>query len=323
MIHRVFDARQLHVLTEVARCGSYTAAAKALGYTQPAISYQMRLLERAARAPLVIRAGRGIVLTEAGRRLAAHAEIVLAALAAAEAEISALAGQQSGRVRLGAFRSSAATLVPALLDRLARATSDAGQQTQVVVRQVEPPEATRLLLAGELEAGLLCDWANEKTADAERAMHRIPLMTDRRCVVLPVAHRLARATAAGDEVDFADLAGEPWVMETVRDRFLAACAAARFEPRIVATADDHVTIQNLVVSGVGITLMNELAISTHLDARLCARPLANWPHRRIYVLLWPDVLRDPAVSRVVKELRQAARAVRQRLQSTVVGPQWV
>ncbi|MGW0502926.1 LysR family transcriptional regulator [Micromonospora sp. NPDC003241] len=319
----MLDTHQLLILAEVARYGSYTAAAKALGYSQPAISYQMRLLERAARAPLAMRAGRGIVLTEAGRRLADHAEIVLTALAAAESELRAMSEQRADTVRLGAFRSSCATLVPRLLDRLARSTSDgdADPAPQLVVQQVEPPEAAQLLRSGKIEVGLLCDWSNEGTADAERGLRRVSLMTDRRCVVVPADHWLARETSGGDEVDFADLADEPWVMETVRDRFLAACAAARFEPRLVATADDHVTIQNLVTSGVGITLMNELAISAHLDSRLRVRPLANWPQRRIYALASPEVLREAPVAHTVRELRTAARTLRGRLRSAPIGVQ--
>ena len=65
----MYDPRQLQVLTEVARTGSYTAAAEALGYTQPAVSYQMRTLERSVGAPLTTRQGRGIRLTAAGQAL--------------------------------------------------------------------------------------------------------------------------------------------------------------------------------------------------------------------------------------------------------------
>ncbi|MEU4645374.1 LysR family transcriptional regulator [Micromonospora sp. NPDC023814] len=317
----MLDAHQLFILAEVARCGSYTAAAKALGYSQPAISYQMRLLERATRAPLVMRAGRGIVLTEVGRRLADHADIVRAALVAAESEIRELSEQRADTVRLGAFQSSCATLVPALLDRLARTAPDDGARPapQLVVHQVEPPEAAQLLRSGKIDVGLLCDWTNEGTADAERGLRRVSLMTDRRCVVVPADHWLARGTSDTDEVDFADLADEPWVMETVRDRFLAACAGARFTPRLVATADDHVTIQNLVTSGVGITLMNELAISAHLDSRLRVRQLANWPQRRIYALVSPEVLREAPVAHTLRELRSTARTLRRRWRSLPVG----
>lgn len=302
----MFDRLQLQVLASVARTGSYTAAAKALGYTQPAVSYQMRRLERAATTPLVIRAGRGIQLTNAGRRLAAHAETVLAALDAAETEIIALSSQERGLVRLAAFQSACAALVPALLGVL----GDKRANLQVEVSQMEPPAAAEHITSGTVDIGLLCDWENEPVAEAEQPLSRHLLLTDRRCVLFPASHRLAAGTG---EVDFADLAGEAWVMETARDRFLAACDGAGFRPRVTATADDNLTIQSLVAGGAGITLVNELGLVPYVEPRLVARPLANWPVRRIYASTWPQMGRVSTIATVLDALLQAARRVRPQL----------
>ena len=87
----------------------------------------------------------------------------------------------------------------------------------------------------------------------------------------------------------------------------------------VLSSANHVTIQNLVTSGVGITLMNELAISAHLDRRLRVRPLANWPQRRIYALVSPEVLREAPVAHTLRELRSAACTLRRRWRSLPVG----
>ena len=92
--------------------GSFTSAANALGFTQPAISQMVRRLEQRTGTVLVERYGRQVRLTEAGQVLARHAVGVLAALDAAEEEITAIAGLRAGRVRLQAFPSSSATLVP-------------------------------------------------------------------------------------------------------------------------------------------------------------------------------------------------------------------
>ncbi|MGC4853251.1 LysR family transcriptional regulator [Micromonospora sp. DT4] len=302
----MFDARQLLTLAQVARTGSYTAAANVLGYTQPAVSYQMRQLERAAGIPLVVQSGRNVRLTEAGRRLAAHADIVLAALSAAEADLAALSADAGAVVRLAAFQSSCSTLVPVMLDLLA-----AGQGTppKVVVRQLEPVEATTLVISNEIDLAVMCDWTNEAASAAERELHRIPLMSDRRCVLLPREHPLADQP----EINFADLAQESWVMDSVRDRFTAACEAAGFQPRIVVTASDNVAVQNLVATGVGITLMNELAIATHLDQRLKAVPLMNWPRRRIYVSMGAGTAQSTAAKAVVRALHAAAQHVQHRL----------
>src|ERR671911_1565246 len=92
----MFDVKQLRVLRAVAEHGSFSAAADALSYTQPAVSQQIAALEKRAGATLVDRTSRGVRLTEAGRALVDHAEVVLARLAAAEAELEAMAGIRGG-----------------------------------------------------------------------------------------------------------------------------------------------------------------------------------------------------------------------------------
>ena len=99
----MFDVKQLRVLKAVADHGSFSAAADALSYTQPAISQQIAALEKRAGTTLVDRGSRGVRLTDAGRALVEHAEVVIARLAAAEAELEAIAGIRGGRVRLASF----------------------------------------------------------------------------------------------------------------------------------------------------------------------------------------------------------------------------
>src|SRR3982750_1544622 len=92
----MLDVKQLRVLKAVAEHGYFSAAAEALSYTQPAISQQIAALERASGTTLVDRTSRGVRLTDAGRALVDHAQVVLARLAAAEAELDAIAGVRGG-----------------------------------------------------------------------------------------------------------------------------------------------------------------------------------------------------------------------------------
>src|ERR687891_261092 len=108
----MLDVKQLRVLKVVGECGSFSAAAETLSYTQPAVSQQIAALEKRAGATLVDRTSRGVRLTDAGRALVDHAEVVLARLAAAEAELDAIAGVRGGRVRLPAFPTAGASLLP-------------------------------------------------------------------------------------------------------------------------------------------------------------------------------------------------------------------
>jgi DNA-binding transcriptional LysR family regulator len=89
----MLDVKQLRVLKAVSEYGSFSAAAEALSYTQPAISQQIAALEKSAGATLVDRTSRGVRLTDAGRALVDHAQVVLARLAAAEAELDAIAAR--------------------------------------------------------------------------------------------------------------------------------------------------------------------------------------------------------------------------------------
>src|SRR3954447_16407142 len=94
----MLDVRRMRVLREVAQCGSFSAAADALAYTQSAVSQQIAALEREAGTRLVERNARGVRLTDAGRALVAHADAILARLADAEDELQAIAGLRGGRL---------------------------------------------------------------------------------------------------------------------------------------------------------------------------------------------------------------------------------
>src|ERR1043165_9774608 len=108
----MLDVRRMRVLREVAVRGSFSAAAESLSFTQSAISQQIAALEREAGCSLVQRNARGIRLTEAGEALVRHADVILARLSEAEAELEAIAGVRVGRLRLSAFESAAASLMP-------------------------------------------------------------------------------------------------------------------------------------------------------------------------------------------------------------------
>ena len=117
------DPQLLRLVKAIADEGSITAAADALGYSQPAVSQQLKRAEVRLGLALIERVGRGVRLTEAGRVLARHAPSVTSALDAAAGELAELQGLRSGRVRLVAFPSASPTIVPRLLARPGRAAS--------------------------------------------------------------------------------------------------------------------------------------------------------------------------------------------------------
>ncbi|HEY4746121.1 MAG TPA: LysR family transcriptional regulator, partial [Steroidobacteraceae bacterium] len=152
----MLDVKRLKVLREVARTGSFSAAAEELGYTQPAISQQISALEREAGTRLLQRGARGVTLTDAGRSLVDHSDAILARLAAAEEELEAIAGLRGGRLRLASFPTAGATLVPLAIAMF----SDRHPDVELSLIEAEPEDSLPRLRAGDLDVALTFEYSS-------------------------------------------------------------------------------------------------------------------------------------------------------------------
>src|ERR1700691_2759502 len=153
----MLDTRRLRVLCVVAKHGSFSAAATALGYTQPAISRQIATLEAEVGATLVRRVPQGALLTDAGRLLVERGKVILARLEDAEAELRGLAGLEGGTLQLASFPSAAASFVPLAIARY-RARYPA---VELSIVMADPVDSVPRLLAGELDMALSHDAMNQ------------------------------------------------------------------------------------------------------------------------------------------------------------------
>src|SRR5919198_108477 len=181
----MLDVRRLRVLREVAACGSFSAAAESLAYTQSAVSQQIAALEREAGTTLVERSVRGVRLTDAGRALVQHADVILARLADAEAELEAIAGLRGGRLRLVAFPSAGATMMPEAIARF-RPRHPA---VELPLAPADPEPAIIKLRAGE--ADLVLDITGAFRPPRDDGIERVHLLDDPMYVALPKDHPLA------------------------------------------------------------------------------------------------------------------------------------
>lgn len=189
----------LRVLVEVARGGSFTAAARTLGYTQSAVSRQVAALERGAGHALFDRRSDGVTLTAAGGRLLTRAIRVLDELDAAERELAGVPA--AGPVRLGAFPTAVAALLPAVLVGLP-------PEVVVTVREGSTPALTRALRAGALDLAVLAQVPPFRPPDAETPALRLTRLAEREMLVaVGSGHPFARRGT----VDVAELAGQVWV----------------------------------------------------------------------------------------------------------------
>ena len=272
----MLDVKQLRVLKEVAEHGSFSSAAAALSYSQPAISQQIAALERHAGARLLDRTSRGVRLTEAGRALVGHADAILARLADAEAELEAIRELRGGQIRLASFPTGGASLIPVATAAFRRRHPGIDISLSVAVME----GAVERLKAGEVDVALLVEPGFGPPAH-DVQIERVHLLDDPMFAVLPTDHPLAGKRT----LRLADLAAETWMHDGSRccdaTVFLSACRDAGFEPRVAFENDDYSAIQGFIAAGVGIALIPQLALQGVRDD-VVVRPLAGrTPQRRV------------------------------------------
>src|SRR4051812_44442295 len=163
----MLDVRRMRVLREVALRGSFSAAAEALSFTQSAVSQQIAALEREAGAVLVERSARGVRLTDAGEAVVRHAEGILAKLAEAEAELEAIAGLRGGRLRMAAFESAAATIMPIAIAQF----TQAHPAVELSLGLLEPEEAVASLRAGDIDLAITFGGGKPEDREGEGVTH--------------------------------------------------------------------------------------------------------------------------------------------------------
>jgi DNA-binding transcriptional LysR family regulator len=298
----MLNPRRLVVFRELAQRGSFSAAADALSYTQSAISQQISALERETGALLIERDRKRARLTPAGEILLAHADAILGRIAHAERDLSAYLNATAGRLRLAAFESAGAALVPSAVEVF----HERHPHVELNVVQMEPAEAGARLESRQLDLAVVYDLepATGALGDELELTH---LFDDRYTAVLSKRHRLAgRGT-----LELSELADEVWINTTERDLChhvtLAACRAVGFEPKVAFEVDEIATSQALIARDVGVALLPELALgSLHPDV-VVASLGEGAPVRSIHAARLAARYRTPASQAMVTVLMQAAQ----------------
>jgi DNA-binding transcriptional LysR family regulator len=284
----MLGTNRLRVFQQVARQGSLAGAARALSYTQPAVAHHVAELEREVGTPLVLRHGRGVRLTDAGVALAAHADAILTRLAVAQDEVSAIAGLHAGRVRIAAYPTAAATLVPGALAAL-RADHPA---VEASLQELEPPEALAALRAGEVDLAITFRYP-EGAPTSERDLVTTELGQDPIDIVVPSTHRRSDA----EHHRLRDLADETWVAgcDRCRAHLVDTCRRAGFDPAVAFVTDDFVTQQALVAAGLAVAAMPRSTLGAHANPQLRAAPCRELGARLLEVVVVGDPV-PPAVA---------------------------
>lgn len=284
----------LRILREVAARGSFTAAATALRYTQSSISRQIATLEAAAGAPLFERVTNGVRLTEAGRVLLRHADGVLGQLSVAQTELRALRDLSTGRLRVGAFPTATATLVPRVLAALRHRHPGVA----VELREGVTPTQLRALAEGSTEIAIIS--GTDHFADEHFAIEA--LIDDPLLLAVSRDHVLATRRA----VELGELADEQWIFggTDVGDSQSDIWQHLPWQPRVRYLVDEWTAKLGLVAAGLGLALVPGLAAAAVRDdiALLRLRTTSRRPATRTVALATRAGTEAPPTVRVFVDL---------------------
>lgn len=240
----MFEVRLLRSFATIADHGSFTAAARALHLSQPALSQQIKVLEHAVRTPLFVRSTTPVRLTPAGEELLRQAYRVLSAVDDAEDAMLGFATAHAGRLRVGVVAGGLYDILHPVL----RHMSAAFPAARFPVRRFWPQDQLPAVRREDVDICLYLRTSEESESD----LQVMPLRDDHMIALLPSGHPAVRADGS---VHLPDLAGERFTafrrrwMPIPYDRCLAACHAAGFTPDIAEHCEDPLTMALAVCGG--------------------------------------------------------------------------
>jgi DNA-binding transcriptional LysR family regulator len=245
--------RDLRYFTAVAEELNFTRAAERLFISQPALSKQIRMLEKQLGADLFHRDRRAVRLTAVGEALLPYAREMLAAWQATEAAVEEAKAAERHTLVIGMSTSPGRGLLPALRTRLVSRHPEA----RPVLRQVNWADPSAGLADGSSDVAFV--WL--PLADGDRYRYAV-VAREPRLVALPQGHPLAARAAADREgaVDFTDLLDEPFLAlpseaGPLRDYWLALDARGDRAPRIGGVVASAEETHEAVANGEGVDLL--------------------------------------------------------------------
>jgi DNA-binding transcriptional LysR family regulator len=259
---------QLRSFVTVVDEGGFTAASRRLGLSQPAVSRAVASLEKELGLPLLVRGRDAVSLTDAGSLALAHAREVVRHLTSMRTEVSALAGEITGTLSLASLPSVTGTLVAPQLR---------------IFAERHPAVTIRLLEGSELEVR---DWLDQGAAEAGvvslpiKGLDSAVLGTQDMVAVVPADNRLA----GWDEVDYVELAKEPFIRSTggCAEVFTPVAKRVGVEFDVAFEAREMSAVLEIVRAGLGVSIL-PLAGLPALPDEVVVRPLVPRTIRRLGV----------------------------------------
>jgi DNA-binding transcriptional LysR family regulator len=239
------EIHQLRYFLAICQTGSFTGAAKLSHVSQPSLSSQVAKLEAELGGPLFERSRKGTRLTDRGERFRPRATEALRQLEQGRQELEDLGGLKGGKVSLGCLPTTGAVVLPPLLTAFRKAYP----KVQVSLREDSSPGLRRALLDGHVDLAILDE------AGLGAGLESAHLMEEPLLLALPPRHPLAKAK----RLSLVKLRDEPWVLMKAGHGFRAIVdkifARAQVVPSVVFESDEIATVQALVASGLGLSLV--------------------------------------------------------------------
>lgn len=292
------DVRNLSAFSEVVRQGGFSRAGATLHLSQPAVSKAVKALEEELGVNLLVRKGRKVELTDAGRVVFDRAQTVLSTLHTIEEEVAEVGALKRGRVRVGVPPMVGGVFFPPVLAEFRSAYPGVALE----LREVGARRVEAMLLDGEIEVG-----ATVLPTDTG-SFEVVPLMQDvLRAVVHPRSPHARRKSIA-----LRDLERTPFVLYradfALHVHILDACRRAGFAPQVAAESAQWDFMAEMVAADMGVALLPQ-AICRRLDrSQVRILPLADPPLRWDLALIWRRERHLPPAARAfVEVVRRRAR----------------
>ncbi|MFT4174471.1 MAG: LysR substrate-binding domain-containing protein [Rhodocyclaceae bacterium] len=259
------NLRQLEYFVAVAEHGSFSKAAVVLNVAQPALSRQVRLLETDLRITLLTRNGRGVAVTEAGKRLFEQSVTILQLMSEVRDGVTATRDEPAGRVTIGLPPSFGRMLTLPLVQRFRHSLPKA----QLSVVEGLSAHLTEWIATGRVDIGLLFN------PEPHAALEVMPILDEAICLVAPIAVSRPR-----EVVPFADLARYPLVLpersHTIRRLLDTHAVRAGIKLNVALEISSIQSILDLVSAGHGYAVLPRRAVGASVaPAQLSSSPIVE------------------------------------------------
>ncbi|WP_394833655.1 LysR family transcriptional regulator [Pendulispora rubella] len=292
----MIELGRLRALSAVATYGTVFAAADVLHCTPSAVSQHITKLEQETGTNLFEKDGRKLRLTDAGRLLAEHAGLVLAAVERAEAALAAHHTTVSGRVTIASFATGCRALLPQALKRLAKEHP----QLETELLESNPHESLDLLARGEVDLALVDEWP-EVPFPFPPGVEHTELGLDHADLVVPASHPLAQRKRP---VKLAQVTEERWVASTASTNCYEWLMRVMPGLRPSFLVEEFETQLTLVATGLCIAAIPRLA-RISVPSGVIILPIDPMPARHVIVAWRAASQERPAVLATVAALRKA------------------